>query len=162
MLRSIDAVVQMETHATNSDDVRGLSCTSLFSFFCCMFICVRNGRAHLPCYQIHKRSRYGEEGFEYPAEEVTHTFELSIVPEDEYLVQQRASLIAARRECARASGAWNVARDDYSNLPEGRVRLTAWVAAFDAAVAESEIALAELRHRTRVLCDVSAIACTPA
>ena len=102
-----------------------------------------------------RQLEYGEEGFEYPAEEVTHTFELCVVPESDALVQQRAALIAARRECSLAFGTWNVTEDDYKVLPQRRLRLAAWEAAFEAGVAESEISLAELRHRTRVLREVS-------
>lgn len=99
-----------------------------------------------------RQLEYGEEGFEYPAQEVTHTFQLSVVPEGAGVVKQRAAVIAARRECAQALGIWRP--ESYDHLPRARVRTVAWSNAFDAAVAESEVTLAELRNKTRVLRDL--------
>mmetsp|Transcript_9365 Transcript_9365/g.24108 ORF Transcript_9365/g.24108 Transcript_9365/m.24108 type:complete len:541 (-) Transcript_9365:612-2234(-) len=100
-----------------------------------------------------RQLEFGEEGFEYPAEEVTHTFKLSAVVEADAVVRQRAELMRAQRECARALADWNV--DGFEELPRERLALGMWRQAFDAAVMEAELSLAEIRNKTRVLRKVS-------
>eukprot|EP00038_Savillea_parva_P029048 m.68583 g.68583 ORF g.68583 m.68583 type:complete len:582 (+) comp8522_c0_seq2:251-1996(+) len=101
-----------------------------------------------------RQLEYGEEGFEYPPEEVTHTFKLAMCREHVVVVTQRAEIIQLRRECARAFSRWQPALGDYAMFPRARISQSAYIHAFFAAVYESEISLAELRSLTRVLRDV--------
>lgn len=95
----------------------------------------------------------GEEGYEYPSQDVTHTFNLAAIKDSGAVTRQRAAVYQAQRACTEYLGTWRP--QSFDTLPSFRIHLGAWSTAFDGAVVASEATLAELRNKTRVLQDVT-------
>ena len=91
----------------------------------------------------------GEEGFEYPSDEVTHTFRLARVDADEASIDLQRRALRLESRCT--DELFRLRGEDFRFASAEDIKRMPWMRMFDAAQSLGEQRFAELRYKAKRL-----------